>query len=840
LIAGAPIFAEKPASSAGIAPKEFPMLATWFVFATGTTSGPEPFDWLHSPIVWAAAGVVGLLLLMWLTMLYIPNQQVGVVEKLWSLRGSVPEGSILALEGEAGFQADLLRGGVHFGYWRWQYRIHKAPLVTIPQGKIGYVYARDGEPLPPSQTVGRVVACNNFQDARAFLGEPADGQTEERHGQRGRQRAILREGVYAINPALFVVITEDAAYRLSQLTGSREREVLAGWQEQLRKIDGFSPVVVGASARSLESVAVSRRSMTRSSEESSGAAMTIRCPGCDHEFTVPASHSSSETRTVKCPHCNMPIKIFGAEIPEAPGPLDAEAQRGVDTISIVTVHDGPSLPPGEIIAPGVGNDASDPNYHNNYQDPEAFLLAGGRRGRQYVPLTDGTYFINRWFATVEMIPKTVVPIGYVGVVVSYYGRVGRDLSGDAFRHGERVAEGERGVWERPLGPGKYPFNTYAGNVILVPTTNFVLHWITGKTESHRYDESLRSIDLVTKDAYEPLLPLSVVVHIDYQKAPSVIQRFGDVKKLITQTLDPMLSAYFRDIAHKKTMLELLHQRDTIQGEARDELRRKFRDFDIECVDVLIGKPDTAEAGGKIETLLEQLRVRQLSIEQLETYERQRTAAEKLRTLNEAQAQAAMQTQLTNSRVQIQIAESQAEADLARARKNAEQTVVNADAELARARRAAEQTVITAEADGRQRTLAGRGEAQRVMQIGLSEATVLLRKIASFGDPRLYALSVVTEHLTQSKQPLVPERVFMAGGNGEPNATAGGTSGMLGMLLSLLVAEKSGFHPVEAGEMTGLKEISDRLTQDALESLRQSANPVVAVEKTGKANGAPKG
>ena len=160
-------------------------------------------------------------------------------------------------------------------------------------------------------------------------------------------------------------------------------------------------------------------------------------------------------------------------------------------IGIVTVHDGPSLPPGEIIAPAVGNDRDDPNYHNNYQDPEAFLRAGGRRGRQYMPLTDGTYFINRWFATVEMIPKTVVPIGYVGVVVSYYGRAGHDVSGDAFRHGERVAEGERGVWEQPLGPGKYPFNTYAGNIILVPTTNFVLHWITGKTESHRYDESLQ-------------------------------------------------------------------------------------------------------------------------------------------------------------------------------------------------------------------------------------------------------------------------------------------------------------------------------------------------------------
>src|SRR5258708_21960698 len=112
------------------------------------------------------------------------------------------------------------------------------------------------------------------------------------------------------------------------------------------------------------------------------------------------------------------------------------------------------------------------------------------------------------------------------------------------------------------------------------------------------------MDVGRRDVHEPLLPLSVVVHIDYQKAPSVIQRFGDVKKLITQTLDPMLSAYFRDVAHKKTMLELLHERDAIQAEARAELRNRFREFDIECADGLIGKPATAEAGGKTRALLD--------------------------------------------------------------------------------------------------------------------------------------------------------------------------------------------------------------------------------------------
>ena len=61
------------------------------------------------------------------------------------------------------------------------------------------------------------------------------------------------------------------------------------------------------------------------------------------------------------------------------------------------------------------------------------------------------------------------------------------------------------------------------------------------------------------------------------------------------------------------MLELLQRarRDPARSRATS-CGRKFREFDIECVDVLIGKPDTAEAGGKIETLLEQLRLRQLS------------------------------------------------------------------------------------------------------------------------------------------------------------------------------------------------------------------------------------
>ena len=112
-----------------------------------------------------------------------------------------------------------------------------------------------------------------------------------------------------------------------------------------------------------------------------------------------------------------------------------------------------------------------------------------------------------------------------------------------------------------------------------------------------------------------------------------------------------------------------------------------------------------------------------------------------------------------------------------------------------------------------------------MQIGLSEASVLLRKVASFGDPRLYALSIVAEQLTHSSQPLVPERVFMAGGDGQ----ASGAGGMLSMLLNLLVAEKSGFLPVDSTELAGLKDLSERLTREAAESMRQASAAPTAVD-----------
>src|SRR5579871_1977646 len=112
---------------------------------------------------------------MWVRI--IPNERIGIVEKHWGAGGSLKSG-LIALNGEAGFQPRVLRGGLHF-LTPFQYSVHQLPLVTIPQGKIGYIFARDGLPLGPTQALASNVRASCFEDVVSFL---TSG------GQRGPQR----------------------------------------------------------------------------------------------------------------------------------------------------------------------------------------------------------------------------------------------------------------------------------------------------------------------------------------------------------------------------------------------------------------------------------------------------------------------------------------------------------------------------------------------------------------------------------------------------------------------------------------------------------------------------
>src|SRR5262245_27648556 len=645
-----------------------------------------------SLVLWVVLTLFALLVLL-RTLRYIPNDRVGIVEKLWSPSGSVTHG-IIALSGEAGFQPALLRGGWHV-LTPFQYRLHQMPLVIIPQGKIGYVFASDGEPLPPTQTLASNVKANDFQDVAAFL---------RAGGQRGPQRKILREGTYAFNTAQFVVITNERVYFHAFDAG--EADTFKRMAALIAERRGFEPVVI----------------------------------------------------------------------------KDAE-----DAIGIVTVHDGPSLPEGQIIAPTVGDDSKTPAlYHNNFQDPEKFLQAGGLRGRQLQTLVEGTYYINRLFATVEMIPKTVIEVGNVGVVVSYTGDAGVDLTGDQYKHGELVKKNSRGVWNEPLLPGKYAFNTYAGKVLAVPTTNFILKWNKSETGSHRYDENLSEVLLITKDAFEPSLPLSVVVHIDYRKAPLVIQRFGDIKRLVEQTLDPMVSAYFKNIGQTRTLIQLIQDRSAIQQISGEQMKAKFAEYNLELQEVLIGTPTAGAPGSQIETILTQLRSRQIAEEQVETYTRQEKAAMKEKELREAESRAKQQTLITESELSISIQTNQGKAEYERSRQEASriQTLATAEAEKIR---------ILGEGEAKRIQAIAGADAERTARVGVAQAMAIEEQVRAYGGPRLQltqqVLNRFAEAIQVSQVDVVP-KILIAGQGGKDGGSPM-TGNVMEALLTLMMSERLG-------------------------------------------------
>ena len=619
---------------------------------------------------------------------YIPNNRIAVLEKLWSGRGSIESG-LIALHGEAGFQPEVLRGGVHF-FTPFQYRLHTQSLVTIPQGRIGYVFARDGLPLDADQALASNPTGSDFQNVRAFL---AAG------GQKGPQRKVLREGAYAINLAQFVVVTKDRVFALA--LEREEAALLAQMAEVIEDRGGFEPVVI----------------------------------------------------------------------------KDAD-----DQIGVVTVHDGPALSEGEIIAPTVGGDPGEPTtFHNSFQDPEKFLAAGGRKGRQLQVLVEGTYYLNRLFATVEEIGKTVIEVGQVGVVVSYTGAAGVDQSGDGYRHGELVENGERGVWRAPLLPGKYAFNTYAGRVTTVPTTNFILKWESSVTGAHRFDENLAEVSLITRDAFEPTLPVSVVVHIDYRKAPLVIQRFGDIKKLVEQTLDPMVSAYFKNVGQTRTLIELLQDRSAIQDQSSEEMRAKFALYSLDLQEVLIGTPRPARGGDdQIERILTQLRQRQIADEQVGTYARQKLAADKERELREAEAKAEQQTAITQSELSIQMQQNAGKASLARSEQEADQTRTLAKAEADRMR-------LLGEGEAKRVVALAAAEAERVSKVGLAHAEAIASQVEASGGARYQLARQVAERFAQALETSGVDVVPKVQITGAETCAAGG--GVMQALLTMLMAER---------------------------------------------------
>ena len=505
--------------------------------------------------LWLTVALGAGLFLWWSGTILIGERQVGILVKKFSVRSLAP-GRLVALDGEAGYQADILAPGLHFGLWRWQYRIIKVPVTIVPQGEIALVLAADGAPTPAERILGKIVDCDNFQDARKFL---VNG------GEKGRQLGILTAGTYRINTALFAVVNAATAPEHGMAPG----------QLLLQRVE---PARVG----------------------------------------------------------------------------------------IVTTLDGQSIEAGEIAGPVIAG-------HDNFQNGQAFLDGGGRRGLQEQILLSGTWNLNPWFVQVEQVPMVHIPIGSVGVVISFVGHAHLDVSGVEFKHGDLVDAGHKGVWVTPLYPGKHPINTRIMKVELVPTTNIVLNWAS-RTEAHNYDAKLSSINVRSKDGFAFQLDVAQIIHVGALDAPKVISRVGSMQNLVDHVLQPIVGNYFRNSAQYYTVLDFLGARSHRQTEAAEHIRAALSAYDVQAIDTLIGDIDPPVA------LMQTQTDRKIAEEQRKTYEVQEAAQTQRQQLVRQTSLADIQQQVVGAEQGVNIAELKANASIKQATGDAESTRLRARGE----------------------------------------------------------------------------------------------------------------------------------------------------------------
>ena len=147
--------------------------------------------------------VIALALLATLKSLHsIGPAQVGLVNK--RLGRKLEDYQLVALNGEAGYQADLLMPGLRFKLWPI-YAVERCDWVQVPPDHVGLVIAQVGAALPTgAKSAEYKPEFGNFASIRTFL---------EHGGRRGVQRPVLPPGTTApIHPIGFVVVTSDRTF----------------------------------------------------------------------------------------------------------------------------------------------------------------------------------------------------------------------------------------------------------------------------------------------------------------------------------------------------------------------------------------------------------------------------------------------------------------------------------------------------------------------------------------------------------------------------------------------------------------------------------------------------
>jgi uncharacterized membrane protein YqiK len=568
--------------------------------------------------------IVGVLVLIvvGMSIRFIGPTDIGLVTKSLGLK-KLSQDNPIAFNGEAGYQAKLLMPGLRFKLWPI-YSIKKYPWVQIPAGQIGVVIAQVGSPLPIGAKSGVFrPEFGNFSDLGAFVNGG---------GQKGVQRPVLPPGTLVpIHPVAFLVITSNQVY------GTPITE-----NPMMRTKAGLSPASFGLTPEQLR--------------------VTVIAPQGENDFLGIVTVLEGEP----LPSGDIASRLGGYSDIAAMVAREIEADP-VD-IAQARVDDAEII---EILL-GAKNE-----LHNNYQDIQKFLDAGGKIGLQHDPLLYGAYLLNPFLVQVELVPMLVVNQGEVAVIKSFVGLPTLDTSGAEFKFGSIVRPGHRGIWQEPLRTGKYPINPRVYDAEIVPTSILTLNWSNMVSGAHSLDANLGPIHGKSREGFVFTIELQVQIHVPDTKAPKVISMVGTMRNLVDEVLQSAVGNHFRNTLQDLEAVRFIETRMAVQRAAFEAVTNYLSAYEVETRGVYI--QDVVFPPELVEVLTK----REIANQEKATFLEEQKAQTVRVEMERAKGTADMQSQLAQAEVSVEIKRNEADAREAEAKGEAAYVEVTGRAVAAR-------------------------------------------------------------------------------------------------------------------------------------------------------------
>ena len=276
-------------------------------------------------------------------------------------------------------------------------------------------------------------------------------------------------------------------------------------------------------------------------------------------------------------------------------------------------------------------------------------------------------------------------------------------------------------------------------VEVVPTYNIVLNWANARTEAHNLDDKLCTITVRSKDGFKFNLDVSQIINISYTNAPMVIARFGSVKNLVSQVLEPTIGNYFRNSAQDSDVIDFLVTRSERQKEAKMHIKNVLDVYNVTAVDTLIGDIVPPEE------LMKTLTDRKIAGEQEKTFTTQKMAQLTKQDLEKQTAIANMQGQLVGADLGVEISKK------------------NANATIESARGSGESVKIKAEAEAFQKRVNGEAEASATLAVGTATAEAYKLAVDAMGNNN-FAQFKIMEEVGKNNVNIMPKVLISGGGS----------------------------------------------------------------------------